>query len=336
MDPMRSPLLKDALRKKGTIFSPGHRIRMNIVPIVLNIFIPWVVFIYCFGLTSFQLMYTSPMMAWLGVSLVFFLWLAIVLAAYCSRRFDPDPSWFTVTSLMVLACAIIGIVAGLDNFWTFEFGYYTIKDMKVAKKLDPSVSAGEDVMDAGIFEFTAGTQLDAEKTWHFKKGSIYCVAPIISNTSRIPLRQTYDFWAVGKDCCSQGASDFRCGSWGSASAHKGIRSLDTKDLKYYHLAVQQAASLYDIMAPHPLFLDWSMDPDLEIASWAQQSFKNYAVTASTVFVLCTFVVATASARFSFLGRARSAYDTEIMNDPSWKEGQFYSEGARSPAGMYTA
>jgi hypothetical protein len=331
-----SPIMKGSRKKPASLFAPGLRMRMNVVPIFLNIFIPWGIFVYCYGLTSSYIMYMSPVLAWMGVLVVAVLWLASVYSAYYARRYNPDPTWFTVTSLLVLIMAIWGVIGGLGNFANFESPYYNIQDMRTATGIDPSLISSEDVMDAGIIHFTPGTQLADQKTWHFHLESTYCVAPIISNTSIVPLRQTYDFWAVGKDCCSLQASDFRCGSWASIQAHKGLRTLNVDDLTYYHLAVQQAEALYGIMAPHPIFFDWSVDPVAETNSWHQQSFKNYAVMAFTAFVTCAFIVTMATCSFAWLGRSNSAAATEFYNDADWKDGSYNQEAKDFSTKMYTA
>jgi len=310
--------------------------RMNILPMFINIFLPWGAFMYCYGLCSFYLMYSKPLLAWTAVSLVFVLWIVFVLMAYCARKYHPDPTWFTFFSVLVLICAIWGILGGLHNLNTFERPYYTLGEMTSKSGVDPSTMSGEDAMDAGIVNFLPGTMLDAKKTWHFKKETLYCVAPIVGPGGQTPLRQTYDFWAVGKDCCAVGASDFRCGSWGSTTAHTGLRELNEKDLIYYQLAINQAESLYDLMAPHPIFLEWventntgsrvgdsgATDNDANTAtgipkvdSWHSQSFKNYAVQSVTNFIFCMFCVALASARFAYLGRSNRAYDFQVLDEP---------------------
>ncbi|CAJ1383584.1 unnamed protein product [Effrenium voratum] len=216
-----TPLLK----KPPALFSPGHRMRMNIMPIFLNIFIPWAIFVYCFSLASFYLMYSKPVVAWVCISAVFAVWLLFVLVAFCARKYNPDPTWFTFFTILAAICAAWGIIAGLSNLENYEKPYYTLKEMRDtagenSTGVNPTTVSGEDVMDAGIITFAAGSVFDASKTWHFMKGTLYCVAPIVGPNAAVPLRQTYDFWAVGKDCCSISASDFRCGSWGSTTVER--------------------------------------------------------------------------------------------------------------------
>ena len=72
----------------------------------------------------------------------------------------------------------------------------------------PSHLRGQQVMDAGIIMFANGSKLELQKSMGFKNQNIYCVAPIVmgGNTTM----GTYDFWAVGKDCCSGSTADFHC------------------------------------------------------------------------------------------------------------------------------
>jgi len=312
------PLLQ---KPKAALFAPGHRLRMNVLPMFLNIFIPWSIFIYCFGLCSFYLMYSQPILAWLCISLIFVVWLAFALLAYCAKRYDPDPTWFTFFSILALICAAWGILAGLDNLATYEAPYYTMTEMKDTKGIDPMTTRGENVMDAGIMTFVKGTAFDTNRSWHFKKSTLYCVAPLITKQGSVPLSQTYDFWAVGEDCCDIASSDFRCGSWGLVSAHSGLRIVSQTEEEYYRLAVQQAESLYDINAPRPIFLKWSDDPLAEVASWKAQAFKNFLVCSATNLIFCIFAVTMASARFAFLGRTQSAYYGEVLNEAprEWKD-----------------
>jgi len=305
------PLLQ---KPKATLFAPGHRMRMNVLPMFLNIFIPWAIFIYCFSICGLYLMYSQPIMAWLCVSLIFGVWLIFALLAFCARRYDPDPTWFTFLSILAGICALWGILAGLENLATYESAYYTITEMKDTKDINPITTKGENVMDAGIMNFVPSTAFNTNMTWHFKKGTMYCVAPLTSATGTVPLSQTYDFWAVGQDCCSVASSDFRCGSWGLVSAHMGLRIVDQELEKYYRLAVQQAEALYDINAPRPIFLKWTADPLGEVQSLKAQSFKNFMVNSASNLIFCIFAVTMASARFAFLGRTQSAYYTEVLNE----------------------
>ena len=42
--------------------------------------------------------------------------------------------------------------------------------------------------------------------------------------SGVPETGTYDFWAVGKNCCGDPVGVFRCGDWHNPAARSGPRS----------------------------------------------------------------------------------------------------------------
>jgi len=320
--PEMMPLFKSSEASRRSVFAPGHRIRMNVIPMFLNVFVPWGVFVFCCGICSFWVMYAHPTLAWSLITAVFLLWLACVFTALWARRFDPDPTWFSYAALMVGIMALAGTIAGLQNYHRFSKPYFEIHDLQVIKGVDASFVPGKNVMDAGIVHFASGNHLDHGKSWHFMFHNTYCVAPIVTNGTA-PATQSYDFWAVGKDCCSLGASDFRCGSWGDVSSSGGIRlteSVSKGALKYYKLAVQQASSLYDIRAPNPIFLTWSSHPTAEVSSWNQQVFKNFMVMAAFALICNIFCMTMASCMYAFLGRARSVYAMDILEQSNWQQG----------------
>mmetsp|Transcript_124084 Transcript_124084/g.356312 ORF Transcript_124084/g.356312 Transcript_124084/m.356312 type:complete len:338 (+) Transcript_124084:139-1152(+) len=318
--PEMTPLVKGHAGR--SVFTPGKRVRMNIVPMFLNVFVPWGVFVLCCGITSFWVMYAHPGVAWAAITTVLVLWLSLAGTALWARRYEPDPTWFSYSALMVLIMAIAGTLAGRSNFKSFSEHFYQIQDLKIVDRIDASYTRSSNLMDVGIFNFAPGNTLDETRSWHFKFRTLYCVAPILTNSTP-PLSQTYDFWAVGKDCCSLAASDFRCGAWGSSGPAGGLRLTESDaggDMAYYRLAVQQAESLYNIDAPNPIFVTWSSNPRAEVASWNQQVFKNFVTTVLFALVCSFFSMAMATCAYAFLGRARSAYAMDFYDDETWQQG----------------
>lgn len=329
-----TPLLRHKLWNQRSVFVPGARMRMNVVPMFLNVFVPWGIFILCCGISSFYTMYAHPNIAWALISLVFMLVIISILVATFARKFDPDPTWFTFTAIAVGIMAIAGTVAGQANFDTWSRPYYEIQDLKPVRGIDASFTPGKNLMDGGLFFFKPGNRIDSTRAWHFKFKSFYCVAPIITNSSA-PLNQEYSFWAVGKDCCSASSSDFRCGSWGTVGAAGGIRVTSGSDLAYYRLAVQQAESLYSILAPAPIFLTWSASPSFEVASWNAQVFKNYLVMVSFALVVTIFCVSMMSCMYAWIGRGPSVYTMDEAD--AGRSGAFGPIGAVADYGtkMFT-
>mmetsp|Transcript_70452 Transcript_70452/g.139788 ORF Transcript_70452/g.139788 Transcript_70452/m.139788 type:complete len:341 (+) Transcript_70452:72-1094(+) len=315
------PLITDRFQRSRGVFSPGHRMRMNIVPVFLNAMVPVGVFVFCCAMTSIGgLMYTRPLFVKCCIALVGLCWLLSVAIAIWARWHEPDPSWFTYSAMSVGVAFLLGTFAGYTIFTYHTKPYFQLRDLKVSHGIDASRNAGMEVNDAGILHFRPGSHVDYSISWHFKSRSLYCVAPIISNTSQVPFGQTYDFWAVGKDCCSMTAADFRCGSWGhQGSTMGGIRVVDEDDAAMYRLAVKQTASLYNIMAPLPIFVEWSVNPELEALEAKRKGFRiftNYCVFA---FICSLFSVAVALARFSFMGRGKSA---DYLDDTNWNFASF--------------
>jgi hypothetical protein len=326
------PQLKKRLYMPRNVFSPGHRIRMNIVPMFLMIFVPWGIFIFVLGLNSFYMMYMRPLAVYILTGLCFLFWVATVIFAINRRKYDPEPAWYTFFAGMVGLAVIMGFFLGSYVYSNYSFPYYQVKDLKVISNLDPNAEHGQNVMDAGMFYFAPGSKLDAMRAWHFKQKTVYCAAPIIKGhdsvdsvsqgTQHVPQTQSFDFWAVGKDCCSVSASDFRCGDYNNALARGGIRNMRDEDRAFYRLAVEQASALYGIQATNPIFFQWSTDPLETVNSWNSHGFRRYLAYVVFAFVFFAFAMSMATCKFSFMGRAESVYGEDIYNDPDWQKGGF--------------
>lgn len=323
-DPMKNAALLERLHRPRTIFSPNHRIKMNIVPIFLNVMLPWAVFTFCCSMTSFSVMFNRPAIARSLLVLVYMCCAALIALAIQRRRKDTDPTWYSFAALMMTLGAISGSVVGWYNYNLLTKPYLETMDLRILGNLDAHKELGQNVMDAGIVHFAHGNRIDGFKSWHFKHDTTYCVAPIVGGKGQNskPATLSYDFWVVGKDCCALGASDFRCGDWQTATGG-AIRTLDAEALEYYRLAVEQAETLYDIVAAHPIFFHWSQDPLEEVYSWNTKSFKVFCFAISCFFVFVLFAMVVAIAKFSLLGRAKSVYKYcetlawNARNDPSY-------------------
>lgn len=302
----KNPLLQKRLTKPRTIFYPQHRILMNFVPMVLNILLPWGLFTLCHAMTTFSVMYTHPFIVYPVLVVLHVVCVASIFVALWARKHEPSPTWYSYVAIVTTVAVVLGTVAGLDVYEMYSKNYYEIQDLKVVQHLDPDQELGQNLLDAGVAYFSDGAAIDGLQAWHFKQGTMYCVAPITKNGAE-PSSGVYDFWAVGTDCCAMGASDFRCGDWASKGTRSGIRAMDQGSLENFRLAVTQAESLYGYKSAHPVFFYWSKDPVAEVAAWNASAFKHF------MFDICLFLVCAMTAmclavcRFSFLGRSRSTY-----------------------------
>jgi len=222
---------------------------------------------------------------------------------------------------MICLAVIFGVAFGCTNFKENTQKYFAVQDLKTAREIDASVESGQNVMDAGIIYFSEANGIDSMKSWHFKHRETYCVVPIIGNFST-PISQSYDFWAVGKNCCSLSASDFRCGAATLPQARSAIRITDDEDLLYYGLAVVQAATLYNILAAHPIFVYWEENPEKLVNSWDNEGFSAFAKAAAFFLVFDVFCVAIAACCFAWIGRGESVYDIDFYGDQDWKQGGY--------------
>jgi len=312
------PLIKGRLGKERSVFAPGHRIRMNIVPMFLNIFIPWAFFVFVCGTCAFSLMYRHPGLATGILVSVFVIWVAACYMALSARKFNPDPTWYTYLAIMVGVFALSGGMYGRSLYEGHMKHYFQLSDLRLAKGVNAGAEKGDNLMDAGIIYFGSGNMVDSSMAYHFKQKTIYCVAPVLTNRTT-PQTFSYDFWMVGKDCCSVGSPDFRCGDWESAAKGalpSGIRVLSDHDDPFYRLAVQQAESTYGITAEHPIFLEWAQDPVLEMAIWNKRVFKNYLFANGVAFITSWFCMSVVAAAFAWIGRGETRCDFQDFSDPS--------------------
>merc|ERR1740138_1480259 len=95
MQGMQNLYLNDRVHKPRTVFTPGHRIRMNVVPMFVNVFVPWGFFLFIAGVSSFSLIYTRPKLAAILIGLCVVIVAALVGVALWFRKRDPEPTWFT-------------------------------------------------------------------------------------------------------------------------------------------------------------------------------------------------------------------------------------------------
>merc|ERR1719277_2894115 len=118
-----------------------------------------------------------------------------------ARNGDPIPmALLTVTTLI---CWIAGFVAGNAAYNRFMKPYYDINNLNVYPHVNPTKWQGNQLMDAGMIEFTSGSRVALQKSIGFKNENVYCVAPIEMTAAgkQVPMK-THDFWAVGINCCS--------------------------------------------------------------------------------------------------------------------------------------
>jgi hypothetical protein len=265
--------------------------RMNCVPVLISLMLPWFAFLGAFALASLYIHYAAPFSTLCIYVLALFACLQLGFAAKAERRRGGD--WFYLAYLWV-ACSIGVVVGGClgdFNFWAFMRPTYALHHMASYTNVDPSSqtlwtgqvvpTTGRRFQDAGAVYFNSKAILDKKRAYSFKMGTLYCVAPIINPSCE--RNCGYDFWAIGTDCCSEDSSDFQCGEYNNTHAKTGLRLMDDGLRQYYRLAVLEAEGAHNIASKHPIFLYWMQDPLSQVHTMIHQGYRRLIVAQFVSF-----------------------------------------------------
>jgi len=267
--------------KNRSPFVSGQRRNFNFVGICLCVLVPWVLFCGIYSLFSFTCFYSNPSFCYSIFAVISIVVVTFGLASLLKTlRNNEPPSW---NIFLFLSCAVAcaaGFIFGMYNFSQNMQPYYDVAGMNVYPAVDPANVLGQQIMDSGHMVFTPASHLDLQKSMGFKNKDVYCVAPIAVGNQTLA---TYDFWAVGINCCSGQGADFACGEYSNPSAHSGLRLMHEDQRPYFRLAVQQAEAAYNIKANHPVFLNWMQDPTAEINAYQDAGFKLFVFAVFTYF-----------------------------------------------------
>merc|ERR1719343_360760 len=217
---------------------------------MLSLLVPCGIFTFLYSVNSFTLKYYSPSTAnaasLMCCCLAFlFGYFAVVAAGKWKQGGGGNPGWYVLIFVTSLIACGVGLLGAQRNFTNNMRPYYDVISLNKYSSVDPSKYKGQQLMDMGQVTFTPDTRLEITKSMGFRNLDVYCVAPIVSANG---TTDTYDFWAVGLNCCSGHASDFACGEFNNPSAHSGLRLMRDDLRSYFRLAVQQAVAAYNIKA----------------------------------------------------------------------------------------
>lgn len=293
-------------RGKESLFMRGQRRRMNVVAIILSLLLPWTFFAVVFCVLNSSYHYKQPFFVSSVVSLgvMALVVVGFFAASTVKRKFEGDPTrepnWYVFIFVTCCLMFVIALVTGELNYATNLQPYFDLMNLNMYQNVDPSRMRGQQLLDAGRIVFAEGTRLDIAKSMGFRNQKLFCVAPITKGTGNGTLA-TYDFWAVGMDCCSGLKADFHCRDYNNMNSKGGLRLMKDHERAFYRLAVQQAEATYNIKAVHPLFFEWMQDPIEEANRWQELGYRNFQIGLFAAFVLQCFLVACAAISFSKLG-----------------------------------
>lgn len=281
-----------------SLFAPGKRRRLNMVGICASIFLPFFVFTTIYTAMCFTIHFQRPLLAKAFVAVGLLMSVIAFFLAYRQQQRQFDPMWFTFASLAFFTGTILAAVFGDLNFMYNMQPYYDMQSMATYPTVNPAKDRGQSMMDTGMAYFVDGAGIDSQKSIGFKNDHLYCVAPISYGGDQLT---TYDFWAVGVDCCSGVGSDFRCGEYNNPHARTGLRLMNAAQRPFFKLAVEMAQSAYNIKSIHPLFFEWVQDPLAELNVYQNDGFKYWSIGIASYFVFNAIAVACSTYAFSKVG-----------------------------------
>jgi uncharacterized membrane protein SirB2 len=286
---------------ESATFTPNKRRRLNVVALLLNTLAPWMVFSGVFAALSFSMHYFWAEGAWATVIASFLLCCVTGFFAFRAQMSRQDPMWFTFATVMLFIAALSGTVLGEMNYRYNTRPFFDISNLNTYPSVDPARRKGQQLMDAGRVYFTENSAIDFSKAVFYKNEDRYCVAPIVNTEELADQKETYDFWAVGVNCCGATSIDFKCGAYDNKQAHAGIRLMRDDQRPFFRLAVQQAEAAFNIKADHPLFFEWMQDPVAEMNTYRAAGFKYFLIGICSFFAFNSVAVAFVSFGFAKLG-----------------------------------
>lgn len=285
-------------------FAKGNASNKRPALIVLGVcvFLPWLLFASTYWVRSFELRYAAERHAetyntvdFVDDVLVYCLLLPVIVSAIITFGLVRDGKsrdplvMLTPTGILAWSLAFY---FGDRNYQARMRPYYEISDLNVYPSVDPARYEGSQLMDAGMIQFTPGSRLWLERSVGFMNEDVHCVAPIHRPNSN---QTTFDFWAVGVNCCSAHRPDFRCGEYTNPRARWGLRMMNDNsegqdETENFRLAVKEAEAAYGLRAPHPVFLYWLEDPMTEVDATQESGYKVFLTWVFCYFSVQLFLV----------------------------------------------
>jgi hypothetical protein len=238
------------------------------------------------------------MLLWL--TMVILVFVATVLVGHFQKKRcynKPLLFWAWLPCLTLSLCLFCGLLAFFFGRYIWESSlspYHQLGHLQAYRGIDTDIALGSQLMDAGLVDFVPFTQIDRSRGGCFVgAGNTYCVSPILkggqlhaSGTGGSPRAGSYDYFAVGINCCVCPNIDFRCGEWNNPQAVGGIRSLDYAARPFFRLAVEDWSASYNKVSNHPLFFEWTENPR---ATWSKMFEWSTAIAMISVVVLFPLV-----------------------------------------------
>lgn len=257
--------------------------------LLMTAVLPWSVFLLtcCFFLAEFHV---DPYFTLIVATIA----CLICIGAWRSNIQENQKMEAYAMSLCLLAI-IIGSVLSFYNYAVNLRGFYAFVDHRQYSNVWPTESA-EAHRDAAAIVFAEGARVDLRLHSITASGlHTYCVAPI---TMRETDTGTPDvqYWAAGKDCCTE--SKFACGDVHDAKARAGVAiqnetnalysAIESREVEYYAEAARRGMLRFGIVstAERPFFLKWTRDLDVERNAFFRNGVLFLVLTSLAYLVIC--------------------------------------------------
>jgi len=270
------------------------RRRLNRSALAQAMLLPCCIFTGMLALLSFSLSREHQGLADFVIACAFLVALAFALKAGYTWLFPRDgargphrePTWFLFLAATCLVAWLAGVALGRENYSSRMQPYYNMISMGMASNVDPADIPATQYMDASRIIFKEGSNVSEKLSLGYKDTNTYCVAPIIGNSSGTNLH-SYDFWAVGINCCHpiQPAA-FWCSraDLSDPLTHAGLRWMSSAQIPYFRLAIEQAEAEYGYRASNPMLLTWTTDPDADVEALRVAGIA-FVVKCSVVYAI---------------------------------------------------
>lgn len=263
--------------------TPILRKRLSMQGILEVVLPPMIIFIFVFWLVSSEVSYYHPNVAIFLIVVLFMVPIGLGLRALqIHRRWslglsNRSPWMLWIAAGSVAIAAIVALIFGMIHFNLNTREYYDAESLSTVggtDGLNPTEASGAQYVDVMTITFEKKTFVDESLSLGFKNGDLYCVAPIVTNVTPA----SYDFWAVGTNCCDALGGSFWCsGVINDPSVHTATRYMDVSMRPFFKFAVQQAEAEYGIKARHPLFFSWTKDPNERRSLYMRKTLKSFSI-----------------------------------------------------------
>jgi len=260
---------------------------MSLSVVLLCFLIPIALYAAVCSMLSFTVHHDTPALTWLVVllgatSIAAVGYLAVEAARRRYFRGDTarEPYWYIFLATTMTLAYIFAIYLGFTNYWNNTLPYEDLMNLSYHPGVNPATTPGRQSMDTGRILFVDGTKLDISKSIGFKNVDMYCVAPITFQGKEL---ESYDYWAIGLNCCSGGPGDFHCGEFSNPRARGGLRLMRGDQRSFYRLAVQQAEATYNIKADLPLFFYWMQEPVAGMDAYRSDAMRYFLLGLGVAF-----------------------------------------------------